>query len=153
MAKCVKCGAELVEGARFCRECGTKIEAQVVTEEKAADVKDEIETTAASLRELTDKMVASYVAGMKDLEEAVAKAKEESVSVIADYEAKLKDNTAQLEKKTAELTELTEKYTKLQNINQQLQTEKYDAQAALAELKSKLDALEKAAADAAVKEG
>ena len=42
MAKCVKCGAELIEGARFCRECGTKIEVPVFTEEKAEAVKSEI---------------------------------------------------------------------------------------------------------------
>jgi chromosome segregation ATPase len=144
MAKCAKCGAELIEGARFCRECGAKIEAPAVTVEKVAAVKSEIETTAVSLRELTDKMLATYVSGMKDLEDAVAKAKAEAASKAAEYEAKLRDSSVLLDAKTRELTELTEKYSKLQIINQQLQTEKYDAQAAVAELNNKVAALEQA---------
>jgi chromosome segregation ATPase len=144
MAKCAKCGAELIEGARFCRECGAKIEAPAVTVEKVAAVKSEIETTAVSLRELTDKMLATYVSGMKDLEDAVATAKAEAASKAAEYEAKLRDSSVLLDAKTRELTELTEKYSKLQIINQQLQTEKYDAQAAVAELNNKVAALEQA---------
>ena len=144
MAKCANCGAELIEGARFCRECGAKIEAPAVTVEKVAAVKSEIETTAVSLRELTDKMLATYVAGMKDLEDAVAKAKAEAVSKAAEYEAKLRDSSVILEAKTRELNELTEKYNKLQMINQQLQTDKFDAQSAVAELNNKVAALEQA---------
>ena len=144
MAKCANCGAELIEGARFCRECGAKIEAPAVTVEKVAAVKSEIETTAVSLRELTDKMLAIYVAGMKDLEDAVAKAKAEAVSKAAEYEAKLRDSSVILEAKTRELNELTEKYNKLQMINQQLQTDKFDAQSAVAELNNKVAALEQA---------
>ena len=144
MAKCANCGAELIEGARFCRECGAKIEAPAVTVEKVAAVKSEIETTAVSLRELTDKMLATYVAGMKDLEDAVAKAKAEAASKAAEYEAKLRDSSVILEAKTRELNELTEKYNKLQMINQQLQTDKFDAQSAVAELNNKVAALEQA---------
>ena len=70
MAKCLKCGAELNEGARFCRECGTKVAAPAVTVEQTAEVKNDIENAAKSLREITDKMIASYVTGMKDMEEA-----------------------------------------------------------------------------------
>ncbi|MBQ3930775.1 MAG: zinc ribbon domain-containing protein [Firmicutes bacterium] len=142
MAKCAKCGAELIEGARFCRECGAKIEAPAVTVEKVAAVKSEIETTALSLRELTDKMLATYVSGMKDLEDAAAKARAEAESKAAEYEAKLRDSNVLLDAKTRELNELTEKYSKLQIINQQLQTEKFDAQSAVAELNNKVAALE-----------
>ncbi|MBQ1712461.1 MAG: zinc ribbon domain-containing protein, partial [Firmicutes bacterium] len=109
MAKCAKCGAELIEGARFCRECGAKIEAPAVTVEKVAAVKREIETTALSLRELTDKMLATYVSGMKDLEDAAAKARAEAESKAAEYEAKLRDSNVLLDAKTRELNELTEK--------------------------------------------
>ena len=144
MAKCAKCGAELIEGARFCRECGAKIEAPAVNVEKVAAVKSEIETTAVSLRELTDKMLATYVAGMKDLEDAVAKTKSEAASKAAEYETKLRESSDLLDAKTRELNELTEKYSKLQIINQQLQTEKYDAQSAVAELNNKVAALEQA---------
>ncbi|MBQ2311378.1 MAG: zinc ribbon domain-containing protein [Firmicutes bacterium] len=144
MAKCAKCGAELIEGARFCRECGAKIEAPAVTVEKVAAVKSEIETTALSLRELTDKMLATYVSGMKDLEDAAAKARAEAESKAAEYEAKLRDSNVLLDAKTRELNELTEKYSKLQIINQQLQTEKFDAQSAVAELNNKVAALEQA---------
>ena len=144
MAKCAKCGAELIEGARFCRECGAKIEAPAVTVEKVAAVKREIETTALSLRELTDKMLATYVSGMKDLEDAAAKARAEAESKAAEYEAKLRDSNVLLDAKTRELNELTEKYSKLQIINQQLQTEKFDAQSAVAELNNKVAALEQA---------
>ena len=144
MAKCAKCGAELIEGARFCRECGAKIEAPAVTVEKVAAVKSEIETTALSLRELTDKMLATYVSGMKDLEDAAAKARAEAESKAAEYEAKLRDSNVLLDAKTRELNELTEKYSKLQIINQRLQTEKFDAQSAVAELNNKVAALEQA---------
>ena len=144
MAKCAKCGAELIEGARFCRECGAKIEAPAVTVEKVAAVKSEIETTALSLRELTDKMLATYVSGMKDLEDAAAKARAEAESKAAEYEAKLRDSNVLLDAKTRELNELTEKYNKLQMINQQLQTDKFDAQSAVAELNNKVAALEQA---------
>ena len=144
MAKCVKCGAELIEGARFCRECGTKIDLPAVTPEKTAAVKSEIETTATSLRELADKMLATYVTGMKDLEDAAAKAKAEAESRIAEIEAKLSQTAAQLETKTKEFNDLSDRFSKLQSINQQLQTEKFDAQASAAELTNKVSALEQA---------
>ena len=144
MAKCVKCGAELLEGARFCRECGTKIEIPAVTPEKTAAVRSEIETTAVSLRELADKMLSTYVTGMKDLEDAAARAKAEAAAKTAEIEAKLRENTALLEAKTREFSDLSERFSKLQVINQQLQTEKFDAQAAVAELKNKVAALEQA---------
>lgn len=142
MAKCANCGAELIEGARFCRECGTKIELPVVTPEKTAAVKSEIETTATSLRELADKMLATYVSGMKDLEDSVANVKAEAAAKAAEFEAKLQDANTLLEAKTREFNDLSERFSKLQVINQQLQTEKFDAQAAVADLNNKIAALE-----------
>ena len=144
MAKCLKCGAELNEGARFCRECGAKVPAETVTAEAAETVKSDIETTALSLRELTDKMIATYVSGMKDYEASVEKIRTEVAEKTAELEAKLSEKETLLEAKTKELAEITEKFSKLQVINQQLQTEKFDAQTAANDLRTKLAAVEKA---------
>ena len=142
MAKCLKCGAELNEGARFCRECGTKVAAPAVTAEQTAEVKNEIESTAKSLREITDKMIASYVAGMKDMEESASKIKAEAEVKASELEAKLAESAALLEAKTKEFDALNEKFSKIQIINQQLQTEKLDAQTAVSELNAKVASLE-----------
>ena len=146
MAKCTNCGAELVEGAKFCRQCGQKIEVAELTAEVIDSRKNDIEGTALTLRETVDKMISAYVVGMKDFEDSLAKIKEETAARIASLEEQIKEKTVLIESKDKEFAELNEKYVKLQNINQQIQTEKYDAQALVTELKGKLAAVAAAAA-------
>lgn len=144
MAKCVKCGAELSEGARFCRNCGARVEVPALKPEAAAEKQKELEATALGLRELSDKMIASFVTGMKDLEGSLEAVRKEAEAKVAEAEKKFADRASRLMAKEREFSELSEKFGKLQTINQQLQTDKLDAQTEIASLKAQIASLQAA---------
>ncbi len=145
MAKCVNCGAELPEGARFCRNCGTRVEIPELRPEVLEQKKEEIEATALSLRELSDKMIASFVTGMKDFEGSLEKVRKEAEAKVADAEKKFADKASKLLVKDKEYAELSDKFKQLQSANQKLQAEKAEAQNEIASLKARVAALETAA--------
>ena len=124
MSVCKKCGFSIPEGVLFCKKCGTPVQS-IETNEMDVDLTiEELTKYSLEMRELSNRMIATYVKAVKKMELELDKVKIEAKSTISKLERKIREDEGEIRRYKVYVSELEEKAKEAETYTNQLIGEK-----------------------------